>query len=304
VALVESNESSNRLEGIRAPRQRLEAIVLRDTRPRNRSEQEIAGYRDVLQLLHEQASEIPFSSNVILQFHRDLYGFLPQEGGRWKAVDNEIVEKDSEGNIVRVRFHPTPAVVTPGAMDTLVREFEKAEALGEPDALVLIPATVLDFLCIHPFTDGNGRIARLLTLQLLYRAGYEVGRYISLERHFESSRETYYETLEASSRGWHEGRHDLFPWLRYFWGVLLHAYAELEARVGTISGGRGSKTRQVRAVVEQRITPFSISEIERDCPGVSRELIRRVLRAMKTEGMLRVLGRGRGARWIRVEADQ
>ena len=166
---------------------------------------------------------------------------------------------------------------------------------------LLLP--ILDFLCIHPFTDGNGRVARLLTLQLLYHAAYEVGRYISLERIFEESRESYYEALEASSQGWHEDTHDVRPWMRYLWGTLLRAYKELEDRVGTITGGRGSKARQVRAAIERKVMPFSISEIERDCPGVSRDHIRRLLRQLRDEGRLVVEGRGPGARWRRAEVD-
>jgi Fic family protein len=300
VAQVESAESSNRLEGIEAPKERIEALVLHETRPANRSEQEIAGYRDALDLIHQSAREMPLTPNVILQIHRTIYGYLPQDGGRWKSTDNEIVERAPDGEIVRVRFRPLAAVSTPGAMDELATRYRTALDDGGHDALVLIPALVLDFLCIHPFTDGNGRVARLLTLQLLYRAGYDVGRYISLERLFETAWRDYYETLEASSRGWHEGRHDPFPWMRYSWGVLLKAYQEFEDRVGAIAGGKGGKTRQVRAAVERKVAPFAISELQRDCPGVSKEMIRHVLSRMRDEGLVILEGRGRGARWRRV----
>ena len=180
----------------------------------------------------------------------------------------------------------------PTAYDTAQRE-------GRFDPLILVPLAVLDFLCIHPFRDGNGRMARLLTLLLLYHSRYHVGRYISLERVIEESKETYYEALERSSHGWHEGRHDTRPWLDYFWGVLLRAYREFEERVGTLSLGRGSKTQQVREAVSRRLGPFSISDIEADCPGVSRDMVRVVLRQLRDEGAITPQGKGRGAHWVR-----
>jgi len=161
-----------------------------------------------------------------------------------------------------------------------------------------VPLAILDFLCIHPFQDGNGRVARLLTLLLLYHCGYRVGRYISLERLFEESRETYYETLEASSKGWHQGKHDPFPWLTYFWGVVLRAFRDFEDRVGKVRHGRGAKTRQIKLAVERQIGPFAISDIERECPTVSRDMIRRVLRQLRDDGLIAAKGKGRGAKWI------
>ena len=155
------------------------------------------------------------------------------------------------------------------------------------------------FAWIHPFPDGNGRMSRLLTLLLLYHFDYAVGRYISLERIFEDTKEGYYETLEASSLGWHQGQHDVKPWLDYFWGALLRAYREFEERVGTIERGRGSKGDRVRAEVLGRTLPFSISEIEEACPGVSRDMVRLVLRAMKADGLIESTGKGRGAKWLR-----
>lgn len=299
VAIIESTESSNRLEGITASRRRVEALVRKSTHPVNRSEQEIAGYRDALALIHESAREMPFSTNVILHLHSILYRYLPQEGGRWKNVDNQIVEKNSDGSIRRIRFRPVSALATPEAMAKLVENYRRAIDQQSREPLVIIPFTILDFLCIHPFTDGNGRVARLLTLMLLYHFGYEVGRYLSLERIFEESKETYYETLEASSRGWHEGQHDIFPWTDYFWGVLLRAYGEFEERVGTIRKGKGAKTDQIRTSVQRRIGPFSISDIEADCPGISRDMIRLVLRQLRDEGLIVARGKGRSAKWIR-----
>jgi Fic family protein len=300
VALIESADSSNRLEGIVAPLARLKALVNRTAEPRNRSEQEIAGYRDALDLIHQSAEDIPVSTNVIKQLHQQLYSYLPQDGGEWKSIDNEIIEKDDKGNVVRVRFKAVPAVATPQAMEDLVENHNRAIADGT-DPLIAIPLMILDFLCIHPFRDGNGRVARLLTLQLLYQAGYDVGRYISLEHLYEKSSQSYYDTLEESSHGWHEGQHDVMPWVTYFWGILNRAYEDFEERVGTVHSGRGSKSQRVREAVERKIKPFSVVEIERDCPDVSRDTIRAVLREMKKEGRVRAEGRGPGARWRLLE---
>lgn len=298
-AVIESAECSNRLEGITAPHGRIKSLVLQSTTPRDRSEQEIAGYRDALNLIHESASEMPLNANLVLQLHSMLYRYLPQSGGRWKMADNEIVERDAKGAAVRVRFRPVSAVATPQAMDDLCSGWNQSIQAASHDPVVVSPLVVLDFLCIHPFTDGNGRIGRLLTLLLLYGQGYEVGRYISLERIVEESKETYYEALESSSRGWHECRHDLSPWLNYFWGLLLRAYREFEERVGTLANGRGSKTEQVRRAVERRTAPFAISDIESECPAVSRDMIRVVLRQLRDEGLIVSRGRGRSAKWVK-----
>jgi Fic/DOC family len=184
-------------------------------------------------------------------------------------------------------------------MDDLIAGWERALSPPASDGLVRIPLLVLDFLCIHPFRDGNGRVGRLLTLLALYQAGYEVGRYISLERVIEESKETYYETLEASSLHWHEGAHNPFPWMRYFWGVLLRSYKEFEDRVGRIVPGRGTKTKQVRDTVARQITPFAVSDIERLCPGVGRDMIRLVLRQLRDEKQVVSSGVGRAAKWRR-----
>ncbi len=296
IAAIESTNSSNRLEGITAPVPRIKDLVLRNTTPRNRSEQEIVGYRDALELIHEASKDMPVTVNVIRQLHSRVYSYLTEDGGCWKVVDNDIVERRSDGEIVRVRFHAVSAVATPHAMDSLVERYQAAVQIGQ-EPLVLIPLFVLDFLCIHPFRDGNGRVARLITLLLLYHFDYEVGRYISLERIFEKTKESYYETLEASSQGWHESGHDVRPWLNYFWGVLQRAYAEFEERVGHIGTGRGSKSQQVRDAVARKLGSYAISDLERDCPGVSKGTIRNVLQSMREQGLVELRGRGRGARW-------
>ena len=298
-AQVESTESSNRIEGIVAAPGRVRDLVVHDAQPRDRSEQEIAGYRDALQLIHKSHVDMRFTENVVLQLHQMLYRYHPGSGGRWKSTDNQIVERDGAGNVVRVRFTPTSAVSTPQAMADLVARYEGVidGRLAEP--LVALPLAVLDFLCVHPFTDGNGRVARLLSLLLLYHFGYHVGRYISLERIIEESRGTYYDALERSSRGWHDHAHDAHPWLEYFWGVLIRAYDEFEDRVSTL---KGSKTDQIRAAVARRVGAFGIAEIERDAPGESRDMVRHVLRQMREEGLVKVEGIGRGAKWRAVQA--
>lgn len=299
VAIIESSESSNRLEGITAPHKRIQNIVIKKTEPRNRSEQEIAGYRDALNLIHESAKFMDFSNNVVLQLHSLLYRYKGINGGNWKMNDNEIVERDSDGKITKIRFKPVQAFLIQQAMDDLMQNYKIAIHTDHKEPLVVIPLAIFDFLCIHPFSDGNGRVSRLLTLMLLYQFGYEVGRFISLERIFEESKETYYETLEKCSQGWHEGVHDIFPWLNYFWGVLLRAYKEFEERVGEIRTGRGSKTEQIKHAILRKVSPFSISEIEHECAGISREMIRLVLRQMRDEGTIKSIGSGRGAKWIR-----
>jgi len=303
-AVVESTESSTRLEGIVVSRSRIRALVLEGTAPRSRSEQEVAGYRDALALIHKSGRDMPVSANVVRQLHTRLYRYLPQPGGEWKATDNDIVETAADGpgqQHGRVRFAPVAANLTPDAMRRLVEGYDLARDRHLADPLILVPLTVLDFLCVHPFPDGNGRMARLITLQLLYNHDYRVGRYISLERILEDTRVSYHETLEASSQGWHEARHDVMPWLDYFWGVLLRAYGEFEERVGTIERGRGSKSERVRREALSRTLPFSISSLEEACPGISRETVRLVLRALRKEGLIASTGKGRGAKWQRTD---
>jgi Fic family protein len=298
VAIIESSESSNRLEGITAPHDRIAELITHNTTPKDRSEQEIAGYRDALNLIHQSAKHMSFSLNVILQLHSWLYRYLPTPGGQWKTTDNEITEIHPDGR-KRIRFIPSNAFETPSAMENLIKGYETSIHKWNIEPLIVIPVTILDFLCIHPFRDGNGRTARLLTLLLLYHFEYQVGRYISLERIFEESKESYYETLEKSSQGWHDARHNVMPWVTYFWGVLLRAYKEFEGRVGTLITGKGSKAHHIRLTIENMIGPFSISDIERACPSVSRDTIRLVLRQLRDEKIIVSEGKGRGAKWIR-----
>ena len=300
-AIIESSESSNRIEGITAPRKRVADLVLKSSKPQNRSEQEIAGYRDALDLIHESASFMELSTNVILQLHKYIYKYVPGVGGQWKITNNDIVEKYPDGEIKRVRFTPVSAVQTPQAMEDLVNNYSKAIHEYEREPLLVIPLAIFDFLCVHPFSDGNGRVARLLTLLLLYHFDFQVGKYISLERIFEDSKETYYESLEKSSKGWHQKKHDIFPWLTYFWGVLIRAYKEFEERVGVIQTARGVKTDLIIKAIDRKIKPFAISDIEAECPSISRDMIRVVIRKLRDKGIIIQRGKGRGSKWAKGE---
>ncbi len=296
-AKVESVESSNRIEGIDVKHERVIDIVQQQSTPRNRPEEQVAGYRDALEYIHTNYDAVPISLNSILMLHQFLYKFAQQEGGSFKRDDNKIVDRMKDGSI-RVRFRPPPASQTYEYMSKLVDQYQFLNKQRNFSSLLLIPLFVLDYLCIHPFQDGNGRTARLLSLLLLYHAGYKVGKYISLERIIEESKETYYETLEKSSKEWHEQTHDIHPWLYYFYGVLIAAYKEFESRVGVFRE-EGSKTDRIKEYVKKAVKPFSISEIERACPNVSRDMIRLVLRELRDSGLISSTGMGRGAKWVR-----
>ena len=229
IAKVQSTEASNKIEGISTADDRLKNLVQAKTTPRNRDESEIAGYRDVLNTIHENYDYIPINANYILQLHRDLYKFLGNiDGGIFKTSDNIIREMDAEGN-EKIRFRPVAAWETPASIDELCKAYD--EAKGEADSLLLTMMFILDFLCIHPFNDGNGRMIRLLTLLLLYQSGFIVGKYISIEKIIEGSKETYYEVLQDSSINWHENENDYKPFVNYMLGVIVNAYKEFESRV-------------------------------------------------------------------------
>ena len=226
IAKIQSIEASNKIEGIYTSDERLKALVKDSTRPRTRNEREIAGYRDVLNTIHENHDYIPPKPSIILQLHRDLYKFEGMDiGGRYKTSDNIIEEQDAEGN-KSVRFRPMPAWETPEAIEKICQSYDEALNSENIDALIIIPMFVLDFLCVHPFNDGNGRISRLLTLLLLYRSGYIVGKYISIEKLIEQTKEIYYESLQLSSAGWHENKNDYEPFVKYMLGVIVAAYRD------------------------------------------------------------------------------
>jgi Fic family protein len=297
-AIVQSVESSNRIEGVTVAEGRIDPLVLRRATPRDRSEQEVAGYRDVLAKIHADPSRMKLSLTLIQGFHRDMYRYTREKAGRWKTGDNAILETRADGNKV-IRFRPVSAIGTPNFMRRLVELYLRELAAGKADPLFIAAAFVLDFECIHPFADGNGRVGRLLTLLLLYQCGYGVGRYISLERIVEQSKETYYEALYRSSQGWHEGRHDLRPWVEYFLGVLIAAYNDFEARVGSISSAKGAKRVLVKNAVAHLPPRFTIAELANVCKGIGRRTLVRALEDLRAEGSVRCLGRGPDAQWER-----
>lgn len=301
VAVIRSTESSNRIEGVEAAPERIKKLVEESTAPETRSEQAIAGYRDVLATIHTHHEDIDFSPDLVRQFHRDLFKYTSSSGGDWKSTDNDIIEQHPDGTEV-VRFETVPPYRTPEYMERLHDRFERAWTAGTVDKLVLIAAYVLDFLCIHPFLDGNGRMARLLTLLLLYKADFGVGQYVSLETLVEDSRERYYESLYASSQGWHEGEHTLLPWTEYFLGILLAAYEDFEDRVGELKTRRGAKTQRIRDAVDRLSDGFKTREVEELCPSVSRSLIRKVFNDLKEEGKIWAEGHGPAAVWRKGDA--
>ena len=299
VAMVQSVESSNRIEGVTVAADRLEAIVARKTTPKSRSELEVAGYRDVLADIHANANRMVTGPDLLLSFHGQMYARTPDKGGRWKEKDNAILEVGPNGQQF-IRFRPVSALATPEFIKRLCTLYHQATDRREAEPLLLIASFIFDFECIHPFWDGNGRIGRLLTLMLLYQAGYEVGRYISLERIIEESKETYYEVLLKSSHGWHEAKHDLRPWWNYFLGTLMAAYREFEERVGTITTAKGAKREMVQQAVKRLPDRFRIAELQRVCPSVSYPTLKRALEELKRQKKVRCLGKGRDAQWERI----
>lgn len=295
-AIIQSIESSNRIEGISAPLERIKAIAADKTTPANRSEQEIAGYRNVLNTIHSSFEHIPVTSNIVLQFHRDIYALSAIPGGSFKTTENEIAEVYPDGSKV-VRFKPVSALETPGAMDKLHTLFNSELDKSQLEPLLIIATYVFDFLCIHPFNDGNGRMSRLLSLLLLYKSGYEVGRFISLEKLIEDNKESYYDALNKSSLGWHEGKHNLVPWWEYFLGILLKAYKDFESRVGLISSARGGKSAIVLDVIKNLKGDFTVQDLLDKCPTIKIDLIRKLLQKEKEKGNVDCSGRGPDAKW-------
>jgi Fic family protein len=301
-ARVQSTEASNAIEQVTAPRKRVEALVAGRTAPANRSEQEIAGYRAALDTIHSSALQIVFKPSVVEQLHRDLYQFTNVPAGRWKTVGNSIEETLPDGTTA-IRFETVAPADTPAAMEELHERFLAARGSGDHHPLLLLGCYVFDFLAIHPFRDGNGRMSRLLTLLLLYQSGYEVGRYISLERIISDSKETYYDVLQAAGRGWHTDQHDIKPWLNYLLGTFTAAYGEFEQRVGTV-GVRGAKSAAIKQFIRSSISDeFTVSDVRQAAPGASDSYISKTLAKLRDDGIIESLGTGRSARWRRLRDD-
>ena len=296
VALIQSTGASNRIEGIYTTDKRLEELVSQKAEPRNRSEQEISGYREVLSTIHESYEYIVPRPNIILQLHRDLYSYAGS-GGEYKNADNVIAETDAEGH-QKARFIPVPAFQTAEAMDELCRQFLEAWNTDKIDRLLLIPMFILDFLCIHPFNDGNGRMSRLLSLLLYYKAGYIVGKYVSMEMLIEKTKETYYEALQASSTGWHENENDYEPFVRYMLGVILKAYRDFDERASILTADGARKPDQVREIIKDSLKPITKREIVEKCAGVSEITVQRALADLQKTGEIKKLGGGRYTKYI------
>jgi len=292
IARIQSTESSNKIEGIYTSDERLKKIVLDKTMPRNRNEQEIAGYRDVLNTIHENYDFIPIRSTLLLQLHRDLYKFQGAgSGGVFKSVDNTIEEIDENGN-TRVRFQPVPAWETPEAVNQLCAAYKKVLEEPNVDPLLIMPMFILDFLCIHPFRDGNGRMSRLLTLLLLYQAGYYVGKYISIEKLIERTKESYYEELQASSLAWHEEENDYAPFVKYLLGVVVASYREFFERTKLITSVKMSKPERIAEEIRNHIGTITKAELVEQVPDVSQTTVQRTLTELTKQGKILKLGAG------------
>ena len=296
IAKIQSIGASNRIEGIFTTDKRLKQLTEEKTEPINRSEQEIAGYREVLNTIHENYKYIDLSPNVILQLHRDLYSYSSGGGGNFKNSDNVIAETDSEGN-QKARFVPVPAFQTAEFMKDLCKEFSKTFTENKIDKLLLIPIFVLDFLCIHPFNDGNGRMSRLLTLLLLYQAGYTVGKYISVEMLVEKTKETYYESLQNSSLGWHENKNSYESFIKYFLGILIKAYKEFEDRVIYLKNFK--KSDRIRMLFDKNVGSLSKKQIMEIYPDISKVTAERTLINLVKTGYIRKIGSGRATSYIK-----
>lgn len=303
VARIQSTESSNKIEGIVTTSTRMKQLFAEKTTPRNRDESEIMGYRDVLNTIHENHEYIPVRPAYILQLHRDLLkraGYT--YGGHFKNVQNYINETRSDGTVI-TRFTPVAPYETAEAIEKICDAYGRAIAEEKIDSLILIPVFICDFLCIHPFNDGNGRMSRLLTLLLLYKSGYKVGKYISVEKQIEKTKDRYYEVLEMSDAGWQEEENDPTPFIRYMLSVILACYTEFEERVGMVSaaGAKSSAYDIVKKYTEEKIGRFTGADVIAHCPSIGRSSVLAALKQLVEEGVIERHGNGRGTYYVRKE---
>ena len=292
LAKIQSTEASNAIEGIITTNQRLMQLMREKTAPANRDEKEIKGYRYALNLVHESYEYIPVRPNYILQLHKEMYQFLSVDfGGKFKDTPNEIDAVYPDGRRVVV-FKPLEPDETPQAIEAICEEYDRAVHRLNIEPLLAIPVFIHDFLCIHPFRDGNGRMSRLLTALLLYKSGYVVGRYISLEKKIQVSKEDYYDALSRSSRGWTESQNDDTPFVKYLLGVILAAYRDFEERVNLV-GTRMSAREMVEKAVRIKIGRFTKGDIMALCPEIGKASVESALKAMCEEGLIKREGKGR-----------
>ncbi len=301
VAKIQSTESSNKIEGIVTTGTRMKQLFEEKTTPKNRDEEEILGYRDVLNTIHESYEYIPVRSSYILQLHRDLLKHAGRSfAGHYKNVQNYINETRPDGTVF-TRFTPVAPYETEEAMEAICTGYTEALALERVDPLILISVFVCDFLCIHPFNDGNGRMSRLLTLLLLYQNGYEVGKYVSIEKQIEKTKDVYYEALHQSDRGWYEEENDPTSFIKYMLKVILACYVELEERVGAVENGGVKSTAYdiVKAYVSGKVGKFTSMEATAACPSVGHSSVLQALKKLTEEGVIVRMGRGRSTFYVR-----
>lgn len=300
IAIVESVEGSNAIEGIFATKDRIQAIVEHASPPLDHNEEEIAGYHDAAKFLKEHYEDLDFNEETVKELHRLLtarhFGF---RGGEYKKADNIIAEKDEHGVVRRIIFTPVPAMETEMAMKQLFTAYQISRDDYEIHPLLLIPCLIVDFLSIHPFPDGNGRVSRLLTLLLLYKAGYDVGRYISFEAAINENKGNYYDSLARSQAGWHEGKNNYVPFIRFTFQILYHCYREINRRLIGVNEGKAKKHQRIESVILGSIVPLSKSDIFSFLPDVSITTIEATLAKLQKEGKIRKLGTYRNARYIK-----
>lgn len=298
IAKIQSTEASNKIEGIVTTAVRIKQLCDQKTTPRNRDEEEISGYRDALSLIHESYEYIPIKSSYILQLHQVLYRYSQRGiGGRFKNTQNYITEIKESGEQI-VRFMPLDPFETPTAIEKMCESFNRETDACEVDPLILIPAFIVDFLCVHPFNDGNGRMSRLLTTLLLYRAGYVVGKYVSLESKIEKTKESYYKALEKSDINWNREENDLTPFIKYILGTVLAAYRDFEQRVILVED-KASAIDLVRNAVNNTIGKFTKSDIMELVPSVGKTSVENSLKILIEEGVIGRDGKGKATFYFR-----
>ena len=299
IAKVQSTEASNAIEGIVTTNTRIRQLVEEKTTPKNRDEQEIAGYRDVLGLIHESFDVIPITQNYILQLHKILYSHMNNPmAGRTKNVQNYISATHPDGH-VEILFTPLPPYETPEALDRICTEYNRVTGNMEIEPLIAIPVFIHDFLCIHPFNDGNGRMSRLLTTLLLYRSGFYVGKYISLEAKIAKNKDLYYDALGQAQIGWHEGKEDAVPFIKYLLGTILAAYKDFEDRFALVET-KLSALETIRRATLNKVGRFTKQDIRELCPSLSVSSIEGALRKLVTSGELKREGSGKNTCYYRV----
>ena len=300
IAKIQSTEASNAIEGIVTTNTRIRQLALEKTTPKNRDEQEIAGYRDVLGIIHESFDTIRITQNYILQLHKILYSYMNNPvAGRTKTVQNYITASYPDGHSETL-FTPLAPYETPDALDRLCEEYNRVIGNMELEPLIAIPIFIHDFLCIHPFNDGNGRMSRLLTTLLLYRNGFYVGRYISLEAKIAKNKDLYYDALYESQIGWHEGTDDPVPFIKYLLGTILSAYRDFEDRFALVETKR-SALDTVRLATRSKIGSFTKQDIRELCPSLSVSSIEGALRKLVFSGELKREGKGKNTCYFRTK---